>query len=324
MNLRVTLCALALTSLFACKKTSVTEETGDLSSISTGKPVSGNTCGNYLVDLSIDKVSQPGNTIFTWTIQNPNPGNGSGSTIQNLSHWAFIPSTCLDDNWQDVLSASYNSGAGWVTITPTPNIGPDPSMVNNGCYLNDVFKFDQGTKGSTITYYRLVLEGNWGTGDLNAFFKSGSVTGCCQRTIAGKGIGCREDEACSFSQGYWFANNEMHPNGVHPWNQTVTVGGYVYTNDEGLAIWNASNSGGIKVAKKAFTQLSALRLSGEDSNPAIAGAVATIDNWLSNFGSKLTPANLRNQTALEISLYGDANAAAEAISDWINLNHCIN
>jgi len=98
MNLRLTLCALALTSLFACKKT-LLNEGQDESQISSGKPVSGNTCGNYSVDLVVDKVSQPGNTIFTWSIQNPNPGNGSGSTLQNLSHWVFTLLVWNTSSW---------------------------------------------------------------------------------------------------------------------------------------------------------------------------------------------------------------------------------
>jgi hypothetical protein len=124
-----------------------------------------------------------------------------------------------------VLSASYNLGAGWVAITPLPTIEPDPSLEKFGCTSGDVFKFDQGTTGSAITQYRIVMNGHWGTGDMTVFFKSGTNTGCCSKTITGGGIGCPEDESCSFSQGYWFANNDMHPEGVHPWTTTVTIGG---------------------------------------------------------------------------------------------------
>ncbi|HEX2629786.1 MAG TPA: hypothetical protein VHM26_12255, partial [Chitinophagaceae bacterium] len=171
------------------------------------------------------------------------------------------------------------------------------------------------------------LLGNWGVGPLQAYFKSGANTGCCYKEYTDLGIGCPETEECSFSQGYWFASNPAHPNGVHPWggdgSATVTIGGYVYTNAEGLAIWNASNAGGIKDAKKAFTQLAAIRLSGVDeSNLALAAAIATIENWLANYGAKLNAGNLRNQTSAEITLYGNANAAATTISDWINANHC--
>jgi len=317
MNLRnLSLVCLITLSFFSCKK-----EINNKESLTANKPVPGYNCANYNVSLAV--AHENGNTIFTWTVTNPNPGNGSGTTLQDLSHWDFVPSTCLDQNWQDVISASYNTGSGWVAITPLPDIEPDPSLKKDGCYGADVFKFDQGTSGKTPTMYQMVLDGNWGTGDLHAYFKSGTNTGCCDKVIANAGIGCPVEEECSFSQGYWFANNAAHPDGVHPWNQTVTIGGYTYTNAEGLAIWNASNAGGIKDAKKAFTQLAAIKLSGIDANAAgLTAAVTTIESWLANYGAKLTAANLRNQTANEITLYGNAKAAADAISAWINANHC--
>jgi hypothetical protein len=285
------------------------------------------TCGDYQVTLDVDHTTLPGKTIFTWGITNPCPGNGNNGTVQNLSHWDFVPSQCLDDNWQDVLEASYNSGLGWQTITPTPFIQPDPSLKTGGCFGDDVFKFNQGTAGNATTFYRLVLLGNWSTGDLSVFFKSGSNTGCCSKTFTDKGIGCRIDPDCSFSQGYWFANNSQHPDGVHPWggdgSGTVAIGGYTYTNAEGLAIWNASNQGGIKDAKKAFTQLAAIRLSGADeADPELATAVNTIECFLSGLGYKLTAGNLINQSAASKLACGNAANAAEAISDWINAHHC--
>jgi hypothetical protein len=311
-------------AFFSCQKESSSSAANELSTMARKPTGTTNAnCYDYNVNLSVDYTSEPGHSIFTWSIQNPAPGNGSNGTLQNLSHWDFVPSDCLDDNWQDVLSASYNQGAGWVAITPLPTIEPDPSLVKFGCTSGDVFKFDQGTTGSAITQYRIVMNGHWGTGDMTVFFKSGTNTGCCTKTITAGGIGCPEDESCSFSQGYWFANNDMHPEGVHPWGTTVTIGGYTYTNAEGLAIWNASNVNGIKDAKKAFTQLAAIRLSGVDeTDPELAAAVATIEAWLSIYGAKLTDANLRNQSAAEILAYGNAKAAADVISQWINANHC--
>ena len=309
-----------------CKK-----DLSDPSITSNAKVVPGGNCTGYLVALAVDKTTTPGSTIFTWTITNPMPGNGSGLTIQNLSHWDFVPSTCLDQNWQDVASASYRYGTTGeftpvaLTGIAVDDIKPDPSLKKGGCYGDDVFKFDYGTNGSTPTQYRLVLKGNWGTGPLDVYFKSGTNTGCCFKTYADKGIGCRESEDCSFSQGYWFANNAAHPNGVHPWTTTVTEGGKTYTNAEGLAIWNASNKGGITDAKKAFTQLAAIRLSGVDeTDPALAGSIATIDNWFAhkNKLSGTTPIYLPNQTPAEIILYGNVRNAAGVISTWINANHC--
>jgi hypothetical protein len=304
------LCAGVFTlAFYGCKK-----DAQSPSLTSDARPVANSdNCANYTVTLVVDKTTIPGSTIFTWTIVNPNPGNGSGSTIQNLSHWDFVPSACLDQNWQDIVSASYNTGSGWQAITNF-DIAPDPSLQVSGCSADDIFKFDQGTSGSTPTQYRLVLLGDWGTGDLTVYFKSGVNTGCCSKTFDNIGIGCPVSEDCSFSQGYWFS-------GVHAWND-VEVGGKTYTNAEGLAIWNSSNAGGITDSKKAFTQLAAIRLSGADeTDPAISGAIATIDGWLGSI-SKLSPAYLPNQSAAEITTFGDARAAADAISAFINAYHC--
>ena len=312
-------------AFIGCKK-----DLSEPSLTSNAKVIPGGNCTGYLVNLSPDYTTKPGFTIFTWTITNPNPGNGSGTTIQNLSHWDFIPSSCLDQNWQDVLSASYRYGTTGdflpisITGTAVGDIKPDPSLIKGGCYGDDVFKFDYGTSGTTPTQYRLELKGNWGTGPLNVYFKSGTNTGCCFNTYADKGVGCQEIEDCSFSQGYWFANNAAHPEGVHLWGKTVTEGGKTYTNAEGLAIWNASNKGGITDAKKAFTQLAAIRLSVVDeTDPALSSAIATIDNWFASI-PKLsgTVPYLPNQTAEEITLYGNARNAAGIISDWINAHHC--
>jgi hypothetical protein len=180
----------------------------------------------------------------------------------------------------------------------------------------------------------MVLNGNWGTADLNVLFKSGTNTGCCAATYPNAGIGCKiEEEDCSFSQGYWFANNVNHRNGIHPWYvdatdpslglKTVTIGGKTYTNAEGLAIWNSSNKGGIEDSKKAFTQLSAILLSGVDiaADVSLTTAVATIECWLST-QSKLTDTFLPNQSNGSIANCGNAKNAADVISTWINTHHC--
>ncbi|HEX2628394.1 MAG TPA: hypothetical protein VHM26_05270, partial [Chitinophagaceae bacterium] len=113
--------ALLLPALFfACQKDAKNDQSSNENEVnaSAKKPVPGNNCGNYSVSLNVDKLSEPGHTIFTWTITNPNPGNGSGTTLQDLSHWVFVPGVCLNQNWQDILSAWYNTGSGWTQIVP--------------------------------------------------------------------------------------------------------------------------------------------------------------------------------------------------------------
>jgi hypothetical protein len=277
-------------------------------------------CLNYSVTLSRTFASNQ--TTFVWTITNPRPGNGSNGTTQDLSHWSFVPgcpgNNGLEQNWSDIVSASYSydGGATWATIVPTPILKPDPSQT---CSSANVFKFDFGTSGSTPTMYKLVLSGNYSSDAANyAVFKSGAKTGCCTRTIPG--IGCKVEQTCTYSQGYYFGS-------PHPWAApgTVTIAGFTYSEAEGRAIWDCSNAGGIRDAKKGFTQVAALVLSGAypTGNPSIDADVLTVVNWLATKGKLVACTNLPNQTNAEISAYGNVSLAAGRIGQWIADNHCL-
>jgi hypothetical protein len=283
-------------------------------------PANTTSCLNYNVTLSRSFATNQ--TTFLWTIVNTNPGNGSNGTTQDLSHWSFVPgcpgNNGLEQNWSDIVSASYSydGGATWTIIAPTPILKPDPSQT---CSSANVFKFDFGTSGSTPTMYKLVVTGNYSTDPANfAVFKSGAKTGCCTRTIPG--IGCKVEQTCSYSQGFYFAS-------PHQWAApgTVTVAGFTYTEAEGRAIWNCLNAGGIRDAKKGFTQVAALLLSSAypTGNAGIDADVMTVQNWLATKGKLLACTNLPNQTSGEITTYGNVANAAGRIGDWINANHCM-
>jgi hypothetical protein len=126
---------------------------------------------------------------------------------------------------------------------------------------------------------------------------------------------------CTYSQGYWFANNTQHPDGVHAWPGDITIGGYSYSNADGLAIWNTSNAGGIPDAKKAFSQLAAILLSNADQTP-IASDIATIQNWLASLGQKLSPTFLPMESDADVITYGDVRTAADNISNYITTHDC--
>lgn len=114
---------------------------------------------------------------------------------------------------------------------------------------------------------------------------------------------------CSFSMGYWFAK----PNLV--WGTNVTVGGFTYTQDQGKAIWNTSNRGGMKDSKLGFLQVAAIKLSGTVlPSASVWQDVAIVETWLATLG-KLSASNLPtgNQSV---------KAAAGRIGDWIDANHC--
>ena len=280
----------------------------------TGKqgPVFGSSCLNYSVIL--DRDYYDGQTTFTWTITNPNPGNGNNGTLQNLSHWSFVPGCSgpngLEQNWSDILSASYSydGGTTWTDILPTPTLEPDPSQT---CSSANVFKFDFGTNGNSATLYRIVLLGNYAQENNSAIFKSGAKTGCCTRTVPG--IGCKsEDAVCSFSQGYYFA-------APVPWPApgTVNVGTFTYTEAEGRAIWNCGNQGGIPDSKKGFTQVAALKLSGiyPTGDASIDADVVLIETWLALQGKLVACSNLPTGNSA-------VGQAAGRIGLWIAENHC--
>jgi hypothetical protein len=330
-SLKLPLFGLSALLFFGCQKATLQDSTA--TNLLRAEPltlsVEATNCLGYNVTLHVDQTSKPGYTIFLWTLSNPKPGNGKNGTLQNLSHWDFVPGTCLLDNLADVTEAAYFDGTNWQTILPL-TIEQDHAMDAGGtfnCTTGNVLKFNYGTSGSTPSQYKIVMKGNWGTDDLTAYFKSGNITGCCSGTYANMGIGCKiEEDKCSFSQGYWFANNAQHPHGTHPWPApgTVTISKIDYSNDEGIAIFNAPLSD----AQAAFTQLAAFKISNAyASDPSVQAAMVTIEKWFSNYGGpdipvKLTPGNLRNQSAAEIQLYGDAKAASDVISAWINAHHC--
>jgi len=118
---------------------------------------------------------------------------------------------------------------------------------------------------------------------------------------------------CSFSQGYWFAKPNL------TWGGTVTIGGKTYTQAEGRAIWNTSNAGGMRDAKKAFLQLAAIKLSGIDPStvPALAADAALIEAYFASI-PKLTPTTIpaNSKTTKPV---GDAGGR---IGNWIDANHC--
>ena len=128
-------------------------------------------CGTYAVDL-ISNQSAGANYEWVWSVTNPNPGNGSNCTLQNLSHWSLIPSACLSQ--ANIVSAAYSlDGVSWIDLPAV--LAVDPS---NPCYTGQVLKFDYGTAASAPTYYKLVVSENFAAGFVGSTFKSGSKTGC--------------------------------------------------------------------------------------------------------------------------------------------------
>ncbi|WP_200974283.1 hypothetical protein [Echinicola sp. 20G] len=148
--------------------------------------------GPYGVVLESVTGIGEGNYEWIWSVENPNPGNGSGGTVQNLSHWNITLGTCA--TFEDVVSASTSTDGE--NFTPfDPSYQPDGSLNTCGDPSNgaSVFKFDVGTSGSSKTYYKLVVNRQFEV-DLNgtAYYKSGAITGCGEFCFPG--LGCEVDE----------------------------------------------------------------------------------------------------------------------------------
>jgi len=298
--------------MFGCQRETKDFPNVNSEGVSGNKPLAPATCNPnaYVITLE-SKTLVAGNWEWVWSVYNPNPGNGSNGTSQNMSHWGMQFTSCFD--WTHVLGAAYSfDGTTWTTFTPAYVV--DPSQ---GCVTTPVLKFAAGTTASNKTYYRLVLSMNYDVlSNAFGYYKSGAQMPCCTFTFSG--VGCLHlDDGCSYSQGYWFSNGD-HPwpdvNGIAAGNGTI--GGYDYTEAEGRAIWNTSNAGGMKDSKKAFLQVAAIKLSGNTISPSatVWTDVAICEAWLATLG-KLSPANLPTGNA-------GVSTAAGAIGDWIINHHC--
>lgn len=134
-------------------------------------------------DVQFISTQQVGsNYEWVWTVTNPNPGNGSNGTLQNLSHWSLAISDLV--TYDDLVQVAYsNDGTNWTTMPLSFAI--DKSQ---DCYAGVVLKFDHGTTGSAPTYYKLVVNKEFTSGPTLANFKSGSRTGCFNATVNGIGV----------------------------------------------------------------------------------------------------------------------------------------
>lgn len=127
------------------------------------------TCGYRVATTVTYNSPLPGQSTFTWTVQNTNPGNGKNNgTYKDLSHLDQVYNSCVDPTKRI-------SGGGY---------GKDPSQ---NCLTGSVLKFDYGTSGSTPTTYTAVFNSvSYVPVLVNASFKAGN--GCCSGQIYG--IGC--------------------------------------------------------------------------------------------------------------------------------------
>jgi hypothetical protein len=260
----------------------------------------------YVVTLE-SRTQLSGNWEWVWSIRNPNPGNGTNGTSQDMSHWGMQFGSCLD--WTDVVSAAQSAdGITWTSFTPVYQ-----ADASQNCVTTPVLKYSMGTSGTAKSYYKIVLSKNYSV-DPSAFayYKSGARMPCCTFTF--NGVGCPVlNQWCPKSQGFWFASPEA------VWCNNVTFGNNSYTQAQGQNIWtNAPNN---SVAKKAFTQAAALQLSMlcVNNGAPIPADILNAYNTCVSFLSGLTMSDILSNTYTTTS-YPAVNSAQGAIGNWIGVN----
>lgn len=164
-------------ALAACQKSKdSTQASSSVESINARPPRQMGSCepNAYVVTLVSANTPTANGYEWIWTVQNPNPGNGLNGTTQNLSHWGFPINACVPAN--TITGAGYSAdGVNWTNFTPI--VQPDPSQA---CMTAPVLKFDFGTNGGNLSYYRIYTNTQYEVNaDASAYYKSGSNTGCC-------------------------------------------------------------------------------------------------------------------------------------------------
>jgi hypothetical protein len=143
--------------------------------------------------------------------------------------------------------------------------------------------------------------------------------------------GSGECKTCFYGHGHWFAS------GKHQWMDMngsaqgqVTVGGHHYTMQEGMQIWQTSNSGGKKDSKKSYTMIASIKLSnycGSYSDYTAGSGhsggqmgfnhdMHTVETYLSSMG-KLSSMNMPST-----SMPSHVKQAYERLKSWMEKHEC--
>jgi hypothetical protein len=131
----------------------------------------------------VSKTTTGTNTEWIWSITNPNPGNGSNGTLQNISHWS-MPLNLAAENALQSAEYSYD-GVTWGSANAV--VDRDPSI--RVCTTVDVLKYDRGTTGTAPLYCRAVFNQDFA---VNPFATSwiktgGGLQGCNMYLFSGLG-----------------------------------------------------------------------------------------------------------------------------------------
>jgi hypothetical protein len=102
--------------------------------------------------IQIVSVNMVGNNQqWTWSLVNPNPGNGTNGTLQDIGHWSV---QLNPDAEAALVSAEYSyDGVTWHTADAV--VDRDPSI--KICTTVDVLKYTVSTSGTNPSYCRMTL-----------------------------------------------------------------------------------------------------------------------------------------------------------------------
>jgi hypothetical protein len=150
----------------------------------TGKNVT-TPAAAYVITL-VSTETAGANQVWTWTVYNPSPGNGENGTLQDISHWSLPLCPAAE---AALVSAQYSyDGNTWFTVGAT--MDRDPSI--RTCTSNDVLKFEAGTTGTSLTYYRLTFNKSFTVDPMAVSYikTGGGIKGC--NVYIYPGVGCYE------------------------------------------------------------------------------------------------------------------------------------
>ena len=143
-----------------------------LSAFTSTKKMNANV-DRYQITL-MSKETDGTNETWTWSLVNPNPGNGDNGTLQDVSHLS-LP---LSLEAEAALVSSEYSYDG-ITWTSNPiSVDRDPAIKQ--CTGVDVLKFDVGTTGDAPLYYRLTFNDQFETNTwATCYIKTGGGRNGC-------------------------------------------------------------------------------------------------------------------------------------------------
>jgi hypothetical protein len=270
--------------------------------------------GDYIIALAVTD----GGKVWTYTItRNPLKPNA-----KNLSHFIIDLNNCGDDS---AIFANINQAyINGVAADLVPTEGSGTTCFPQATTTNFV-KFNAIPAATSWTLV-LVLERGYSIVEAVGWLKAG--TSCNSATIPGPG--CPLESYCSYSQGYFFANGATHNGAKEFWKAGLTIGGFIYTQEQGNAIWFIDRGRGGDKTLNAFFQLGAARLSGIES--AVEADAAIIDAYFAGIGNIFT--KLTTTTGTSPYSYFDLPSksgnytktqvidAGSSIGEYIDSTHC--